>query len=65
MRINTNKKLLIAEDVTNQIGYSVQHIYQMAIKNNITHYRLGKCIKLLLDIINKILKKNKSHENEV
>ena len=65
MRINTNKKLLSAKDVTNQIGVSVKHTYQMAIKNKITYYRLGKYIKLPLDIINEILKKNKPHENEV
>ena len=65
MRINMNKKLLSAEDVANQIGCSVQHIYQMARKNKITHYRLGKYIKFPLNIIDEILKKNKSHENEV
>ena len=50
------KKLLSAEDVANQIGCSVQHIYQMARKNKITHYRLGNYIKFPLNIIDEILK---------
>lgn len=65
MRINMEKKLLSAEDVANQIGCSVQHIYQMARKNKITHYRLGNYIKFPLNIIDEILKKSTSHENEV
>lgn len=60
-----NKKLLSAEDVANQIGCSVQHIYKMAKKNEITHYRLGNYIKFPSNIIDEILKKGKSYENEV
>ena len=59
------KKLLSAEDVANQIGCSVKHIYQMARKNKITHYRLGNYIKFPLNIIDEILKKSISRENEV
>ena len=65
MRINMEKKLLSAEDVANQIGCSVQHIYQMARKNKITHYRLGSYIRFPLNVIEEILKKNKSDANEV
>ena len=59
------KKLLTAEDVSNQIGCSVQHVYAMAKKKKITHYRLGSYIRFPLNVIEEILKKNKSHENEV
>lgn len=59
------KRLLNAEDIASQLGCSVQHIYKMAKKNKITHYRLGSYIRFPINVIEEILKKNKSHENEV
>ena len=59
------KKLLTAEDVSVQIGCSVQHVYAMAKKKKITHYRLGNYIRFPQNIIEEILKKTKSNENEV
>ena len=50
------KKFLSAEDIAKEIGCSVQHVYQMAKRNKITHYRLGQYIRFPTNVLDEILK---------
>ena len=42
---------LTAKDIADKIGCTVQHIYKMAEKGKIPHYRIGAFIRFPADVI--------------
>ena len=42
---------LTAKDIADKIGCTVQHIYKMAEKGKIPHYRIGTFIRFPADVI--------------
>ena len=42
---------LTAKDIAGKIGCTVQHIYKMAERNQLPHYRIGTFIRFPADVI--------------
>tara|TARA_B100000989_G_C19373504_1_gene398464 strand:- start:265 stop:444 length:180 start_codon:yes stop_codon:yes gene_type:complete len=44
-------KPLTAKEISQRIGCTVQHIYKMAERNQLPHYRIGTFIRFPADVI--------------
>tara|TARA_Y100001970_G_C14089004_1_gene778938 strand:- start:272 stop:466 length:195 start_codon:yes stop_codon:yes gene_type:complete len=59
------KKPLTAEELSKIIGCTPQHIYQMAQRDQIPHFRLGSHVRFPADVIETHILKGTNNENEV
>ena len=44
-------KPLTAKEISQRVGCTIQHIYKMAERNQLPHYRLGTFIRFPADVI--------------
>ena len=50
------RKFLTAKELSKILEVSVQHIYQMAQRNQITHYKIGQSLRFPKNIMNELLR---------
>tara|TARA_B100001093_G_scaffold496946_1_gene543265 strand:- start:382 stop:576 length:195 start_codon:yes stop_codon:yes gene_type:complete len=62
---NEFKKPLTAEELSKIIGCTPQHIYQMAQRDKIPHFRLGSHVRFPANVIETHILKGTNNENEV